>query len=324
MRLDYYCPVIVKTAKGKVVANIARLEKLDGFISNEEGADFTEFMDNDVEGAELIGAPLTLEFITETQSLFARVGFYPAKPLSDRQRAQLTDYVVGQFLDGFGSHPLSLRKGLSRYEIIFASDPHVDGADRVAQYPHKCSYETPDYAFICGPFEITAPRPKPKQTRQTQTQAKTMQNAAMNGDLDTVKTLIASGCPVDVMVAAKESFETSMTALGWAANRGHIDLLDYLIAQGANPNAKTSHGDSVLMMADTPETVQQLLEAGADPSLKNNSGMDTIAYYRDQSSHFEKSDDEDWEESMKDFNIASAKAYHDKISAIEKWKTANV
>ena len=324
MRLDYYCPVIVRTAKGKAVTHIAKLKKLDGFISNAEGADFTDFMDDDVEGAELIGAPLALEFISETQSLFARVGFYPAKPLSDRQRAQLTDYVAGQFLDGFGSHPLSLRKGLSRYEITFATDAHVDGADRVAQYPHACNYEAPDYAFIRGPFEINAPRPTPKPTRQTQSQAKAMEVAATNGDLDTVKTLIASGCPVDIMVVPKESFETSMTALGWAANRGHIDLLDYLITQGANPNAKTSRGDSLLMMADTPETIQRLLEAGADPSLENNSGMDTIAYYRDQASHFEKNDDEDWEDPMREFNVASAKAYHDKIAAIENWKAAKV
>lgn len=323
MRLDYYCPVIVRTAKGKAVTNAAKLKKLGGYICDDEGADFTTFIDNDVDGADLIGAPLELEFIAKSNSLFARVGFYPAQPVSEAQRGQLTDYVIGQFLDGFGSHPLAIRKGLSRYHVTFVTDPHIDGADTVTPYPYESEHAAPDYAYIRGPFEINTPRPQPKPSRKIVSQAQKMQIAATNGDLSTVKILIENGCPVDVMVIPEESFLTAMTALGWAANRAHMDMLTYLIARGANPNAKTNRGDTILMMAETPEIVQLLLDAGADPNLKNESNMDAIAYYRDQASFFEDSDDDEPGPAIS-ADAALGKTYHDKIATIETWLTAQI
>lgn len=313
MRLEYYCPVILETAKGKPVTDIEVLKKFDGFTENSEGADFTEFMDDDVGGADLIGAPFTLKFAPETSTLFACVGFYPADPITPAQQQQLTEYVIGQFIDGFGSHPIDVRKGLSRYSVICIAGPHDEtGGAEVRDYPHACEYETPAFTFVTGPFVVNAPRPKPKVPAKARGQGKEMAIAATNGDLDVVKALIESGCPVDIMRPEEDLHDTVMTGLAWAANRGHEELALYLIAQGANPNMKTGRGDTPLMMANTSEMVSLLLDAGADPSLKNERGFDAVAYFQDQASF--------WQAGTADFEKARAKAYTDKIAVIQNWK----
>ena len=49
-----------------------------------------------------------------------------------------------------------------------------------------------------------------------------------------------------------------MTALHWAAQRGHIDVCHCLLAHGANPTLANAHGHSVREVAG--ETIWQLLQ----------------------------------------------------------------
>jgi hypothetical protein len=64
----------------------------------------------------------------------------------------------------------------------------------------------------------------------------------------------------------------NFTALGIAADKGHIEAVIMLIKAGANVNLRTSDGYTALMVASHrgyTAMVQALIRAGADPNLQD-------------------------------------------------------
>ena len=79
-------------------------------------------------------------------------------------------------------------------------------------------------------------------------------------------TLLAAGTPINT---------PGWTPLIYAAFEGHLDIVDILIARGANPDLLAPNQASALMYAARNghiEVVQRLLLAGADATLVNDSG----------------------------------------------------
>ena len=65
-----------------------------------------------------------------------------------------------------------------------------------------------------------------------------------------------------------------------AAENGHVELTELVLAAGADPNSRNPYGDVPLMYALTTEefeTARALLENGADPNLTKQFGMSTFA-----------------------------------------------
>jgi ankyrin repeat protein len=61
------------------------------------------------------------------------------------------------------------------------------------------------------------------------------------------------------------------TPLTWAVDyKSKPEIIRVLIKGGANVNQRTSQGYTALMGAQTPEIAQLLLNAGADPTLRDN------------------------------------------------------
>jgi len=95
--------------------------------------------------------------------------------------------------------------------------------------------------------------------------------ASIEGDLPIVKTLVLQNhARVD---------HIGWTPLHYACTRGHLDVAQFLILNGANVNATSINGSTPLMMAaqsGNEELIKYLLDKGADLQLRNSQGLSAI------------------------------------------------
>ena len=100
--------------------------------------------------------------------------------------------------------------------------------------------------------------------------------ASIKGMFEVSRQLIARGADVN---------KPGWTPLHYAATKGHTDIMTLLLDNYAYIDASSPNGSTPLMMAamyGTPAAVKLLLEAGADPLIKNSLGLTAIDFaYRD-------------------------------------------
>jgi len=87
--------------------------------------------------------------------------------------------------------------------------------------------------------------------------------ACLRGQAQIARKLIARGADVN---------KTGWTPLHYAATNGHVDIMQMLLDENAYIDAESPNGTTPLMMAamyGSPAAVKLLLDAGADPTLKN-------------------------------------------------------
>ena len=87
--------------------------------------------------------------------------------------------------------------------------------------------------------------------------------AALRGNLAAVRKLVAMDADVN---------KTGWTALHYAATNAHLEIMQLLLDEHAYIDAESPNGSTPLMMAaqyGSAAAVRLLLEAGADPTLKN-------------------------------------------------------
>lgn len=109
-----------------------------------------------------------------------------------------------------------------------------------------------------------------------------LMSAVANDSADAVAFLLdQAGADVD------GRHESGVTALHFAAVLGHLEMIDTLLAHGANPNAATVDGQTPLMAAASKgmaDAAVLLIEAGADYSLLDARGVTAagLAYRAEQ------------------------------------------
>ncbi|MCF8208480.1 MAG: ankyrin repeat domain-containing protein [Rhodoferax sp.] len=96
--------------------------------------------------------------------------------------------------------------------------------------------------------------------------------AALKGHLQVCKQLISLDADVN---------KTGWTPLHYAATGGHVDVIRLLLEHFAYIDAASPNGSTPLMMAamyGTPAAVKVLLEAGADPTLRNEIQLSALDF----------------------------------------------
>ena len=101
-------------------------------------------------------------------------------------------------------------------------------------------------------------------------------DAAMRGDLETVRQLIRDGADVNA------SHGDGMTALHWASERGDIEIVRSLLFAGAFPDAATRNGAytplHLAARAGHATVVRSLLEGGASADLPSATGTTPLHF----------------------------------------------
>jgi ankyrin repeat protein len=96
--------------------------------------------------------------------------------------------------------------------------------------------------------------------------------AALNGNLDAVRKLVAGGARIDT---------PGWTPLIYAATGGHNDVVTFLAQRGANLDAASPNGTTALMMAVREhrlDTARLLIGRGADINHRNQDGATALSW----------------------------------------------
>ncbi len=120
--------------------------------------------------------------------------------------------------------------------------------------------------------DVLADWPKTEVEIRTSADESPLMFASLNGMLDLARKLIAKGADVN---------KTGWAPLHYAATRGHVQVMTLLLDNHAYIDAGSPNGTTPLMMAafyGTPSAVKLLLEAGADPSIKNDQALTAIDF----------------------------------------------
>ncbi len=91
--------------------------------------------------------------------------------------------------------------------------------------------------------------------------------AALNGDVKVIQALISADAELN---------KTGWTPLHYAASKGQLKAIEILLENSAYIDAESPNQTTPLMMAagyGTPDSVKLLIEAGADPRLLNEKGL---------------------------------------------------
>jgi ankyrin repeat protein len=119
-------------------------------------------------------------------------------------------------------------------------------------------------------FDVLLEAPKVNVNAANQYNETPLMYVALIGDLARLKRLIAIGAKVN-----KEGW----TPLHYAAVKARAEVTKVLLQSGALPNELSPEGDTALILAvraDSVDTVQALINGGADPSLSNLKAQDAI------------------------------------------------
>lgn len=100
--------------------------------------------------------------------------------------------------------------------------------------------------------------------------------AAINNRIDIAKYLISINCEVDPIGGELES-----SPLNWAARSGHIQMVVYLLQNGANPNNFDIEGFSTIHLSTMfghSIVTAYLLAKGLDPDMKDKNGVTPLMF----------------------------------------------
>lgn len=169
------------------------------------------------------------------------------------------------------------------YEDFFSAVKQDDAAAITALLNRGFDPNTLDPHGLSGLYiAISEPSPKvalalinwPKTNVEIRTDhdESPLMMAALKGQAELARRLVERGADVN---------KTGWTPLHYAATGGHVEIIQLLLDNYAYIDAESPNGSTPLMMAahyGTPAAVKVLLDAGADPRLRNQLGLTAIDF----------------------------------------------
>jgi ankyrin repeat protein len=143
-------------------------------------------------------------------------------------------------------------------------------------------------SVIVGSKDKAKPSPSPTASTRASArptspdEADALGNAAMRGDVATVKALLARGVDPNVRGSLKKSPLRMATSVGcmMTAEKDVLAVVDVLIAGGSDVNEVDDFGLGVLLMTAQKckaSAVTRLLKAGADPEQRSPQGLSPLS-----------------------------------------------
>jgi len=120
--------------------------------------------------------------------------------------------------------------------------------------------------------QVLANAPKIEAEARNKNDESPLMLAALNNQLDIAKVLIEKDADVN---------KPGWAPLHYAASKGHVEMMALLLDNDAYIDAESPNKTTPLMMAamyGSTSAVKALLEAGADPFLKNEQGLTAIDF----------------------------------------------
>ena len=143
-----------------------------------------------------------------------------------------------------------------------STPPEVQLAEPVAEVSTQQSVppaEAEPVAEVAKPEPPTAKAPEPPSAKAPDI---SITQAAETGNIEAIKQHLAAGADVNTMAA---SFHR-------AAYGGHKDIIELLITNGMDVNAKNDAAETSLHLATTKEIAELLIANGADVNATTNRG----------------------------------------------------
>jgi len=106
--------------------------------------------------------------------------------------------------------------------------------------------------------------------------------ASYNGEIEIVKYLIDNGANINLQ--SKHDGKYGFSALTEASRNGHIEVVKYLIDNGADINLQINYGYTALIEASRNghiEVIKYLIDNGADINIQDRSGKTALIYATD-------------------------------------------
>jgi hypothetical protein len=173
--------------------------------------------------------------------------------------------------------------GAGSYEDFFTAIKRDDGKAVAALLQRGFDPNTRDPAGLHGLFlaarepalkvaDVLVAWPKTDVEWRSDKGETALMMACLRGHADLARKLVARGADVN---------QTGWTPLHYAATGGHIPIMEMLLDNHAFIDAESPNGTTPLMMAahyGSVEAVKYLLEAGADPLMRNQLGLTAIDF----------------------------------------------
>jgi hypothetical protein len=143
-----------------------------------------------------------------------------------------------------------------------STPPEVQLAEPVAEVSTQQSVppaEAEPVAEVAKPEPPTAKAPEPPSAKAPDI---SITQAAETGDIEAIKQHLAAGADVNTMTAS----------LHRAAYNKHKEIIELLIANGVDVNAKNDAAETPLHLATTKEIAELLIANGADVNAATNRG----------------------------------------------------